>query len=79
MMVQKVLMRLRLNIFITQLVDYSELMGSCVEQFLNVEVSSELFFGELLKETLDHLDISGVILIIVRVIVVFGAITIRSD
>jgi hypothetical protein len=28
---------------------------------------------------LDHLDISGVILIIVRVIVVFGAITIRSD
>jgi hypothetical protein len=65
--------------FIAQLIDYSELMGSCVEQFLNVEVSSELFFGELLKETLDHLDISGVILIIVRVIVVFGAITIRSD
>ena len=79
MMVQKVLMRLRLNMFIAQLIDYFELMGSCVEQFLNLKVSSELFFGELLKETLDHLDISGVILIIVRVIVVFGAITIRSD
>ena len=79
MMVQKVLMRLRLNMFIAQLIDYFELMGSCVEQFLNLKVSSELFFGELLEETLDHLDISGVILIIIRVIVVFGDITIRSD
>lgn len=54
-------------------------MGSSGKQFFNVEVSSKLFFCKLLKETLDHLNSSGIILIIFRDFVILKGVTVWSD